>query len=237
MSASTSKAWRGLGMEGPIAGWYARNLGKDVTPYRRLAVRIAAELPPNAEILDLACGPGYLAIAFATLGRFQVTGLDISNSFLRIAAQKAREAGATMELSKGDAAAMPFPEARFDAIVCRAAFKNFSRPAAALNEIYRVLKPGGFAAIIDLDPKASPYAIDNEVDAMPIGSINKTITRATFKHMLLKRAHSADKLTALATASDFGGGEIRREGISLELWLRKPPARMPPAEQAAPPPP
>ncbi len=222
MSASTSKAWRGLGMEGPIAGWYARNVGKDVTPYRRLASRIGAELPPHADILDLACGPGYLAIAFAALGRFHVIGLDISDSFLRIAAEKAQEAGATLALRKGDAAAMPFPAARFDAVVCRAAFKNFSRPDAALNEIYRVLKPGGFAAIIDLDPDAPSHAIRDEVEAMRLGPINKAITRATFKHMLLRRAHSADKLAALAGASDFGGSEIRREGISLELWLRKP---------------
>ena len=222
MSASETKPYRGLSMEGPIAGWYARNVGKDLAPYRELAKRIARDLPPGADILDLACGPGYLAIAFAALGRYRVTGLDISDRFIRIASTKAQEAGVAVTLRKGNAADMPFAEKRFDAILCRAAFKNFAQPDVALNEIYRVLKPGGFAVIVDLDPNASPQAIRDAVNAMPIGAINRTITHLTFKHMLLKRARSAGALTALAAASRFGGGEIRREGISLELWLRKP---------------
>src|SRR5262249_31630227 len=156
--------------------------------------------PPGAKVLDLACGPGYLAIAFAQLNRFDVTGLDVSDSFLRIAGSKAREAGVALTLRKGDAAAMPFPAGSFDAIVCRAAFKNFSRPDAALDDIHRVLRPGGFAVIVDLDPDVSPQAIREAVEAMPIGAINKAITRFTFKHMLVKRAHSAETLTGLAAA-------------------------------------
>jgi ubiquinone/menaquinone biosynthesis C-methylase UbiE len=222
MSASETKPYRGLSMEGPIAGWYARNVGKDLAPYQQLAERIARELPLGADILDLACGPGYLAIAFAALGRYRVTGLDISDSFIRIARAKAQEAGVSLKLRKGNAADMPFAETCFDAVLCRAAFKNFSRPGVALNEIYRVLKPGGFAVILDLDPDASPQAIRDAFNAMPIGAINKTITHLTFKHMLLRRARSASALTALAAASRFGSGKIQREGISLELCLRKP---------------
>ncbi len=222
MDASQAKPYRGLSMEGPIASWYARNVGRDQAPYRELAVKIARDLPAGAHVLDLACGPGYLAIAFAQLGRYRVSGLDISESFIRIASTKAREAGANITLRKGEAAAMPFPDASFDAIVCRAAFKNFTRPGAALDDIYRVLRPGGFAVIVDLDPQASPQAIRKLVDAMPLDAVNKAITRLTFRHMLLKRAHSAETLASLAGASRFGSGEIRRDGVSLELWLRKP---------------
>jgi ubiquinone/menaquinone biosynthesis C-methylase UbiE len=206
MTASQAKPYRGLSMEGPIAGWYARNVGKDQAPYRELAAKIAQELPANADVLDLACGPGYLAIAFARLGRLRVTGLDISDSFIRIASAKAREAVVALALRKGDAAAMPFPDASFDAIVCRAAFKNFTRPGAALDEIHRTLKPGGFAVIADLGPQASPEAISAMVDAMPTGAANRMLTRFIFKHMLLKRAHSAEVLKQLAAAKPVRWG-------------------------------
>jgi ubiquinone/menaquinone biosynthesis C-methylase UbiE len=222
MNASHAKPYLGLSMEGPIASWYAKNTGRDLTPYRRTAENIARQLQPGAEILDLACGPGYLGIAFAKLGAYRVTGLDISDSFIQIAAKQAKEAGVPLQLHKGDAGAMPFPEARFDAVVCRAAFKNFSAPEKALAEIHRTLKPGGFAVIIDLDPDASPQAIREEVDAMPMGAVNRAVTRFIFKHMLLKRAHRVEKLADLAQASPFGRADIRRDGISLEVWLRKP---------------
>ena len=221
MTASQAKPYRGLSMEGPIAAWYASNTGKDRTPYIRTAERMARQLHPNAEVLDLACGPGYLAIALAKLGRFRLTGLDVSASFLRIAAREANAANVPLSLQKGDAAAMPFADASFDAVMCRAAFKNFSQPARAIAEMYRVLRPSGFALIIDLDPDASAQAIRQEVDAMPLNAINRALTRFTFKHMLVKRAHSREKLAAMAEASPFGAAEIRQDGVGLETWLRK----------------
>lgn len=51
---------------------------------------------------------------------------------------------------------MPFSQETFDLIVCRAAFKNFSRQSDAIDEIYRVLKPGGNAIIIDLETDEAP---------------------------------------------------------------------------------
>jgi ubiquinone/menaquinone biosynthesis C-methylase UbiE len=223
MNATTpAKPYLGLSMEGPFASWYAKNTGRDLTPHRRAAETIARQLPLGSEVLDLACGPGYLAVALAKLGVYRVTGLDISDSFMRIAAKNAAEAGVSVALHKGNASAMPFPGASFDALVCRAAFKNFSAPEKALSEMHRVLKPGGFAVIMDLDPKAPPEAVRAEVDAMPMSPINRALTRLIFKHMLLKRAHPASVLKTMAEASPFGRAEFRRNGISLEVWLRKP---------------
>lgn len=56
---------------------------------------------------------------------------------------------------QGNASAMPFADNTFDLIFCRAAFKNFSQPVEAMNEMYRVLKPGARALIIDLRKDAS----------------------------------------------------------------------------------
>src|ERR1700722_19856862 len=140
------KGYRGVGMEGPIAAWYAKNTAKDLSRFTTVARAVATRVPPGGRVLEIAPGPGFCAIAIAKSGRYSVTGLDISESFVRIARENAGAAGVAVDFRHGNASAMPFPDASFDFIVCSAAFKNFSDPVGALNEIYRVLAPGGHAA-------------------------------------------------------------------------------------------
>src|SRR5271155_3464553 len=148
--ASAAKAYKGLGMEGWIARWYAANTGKDLSDFTAQARKLAASLAPGAAVLEVAPGPGYFAIELARAGNFRVTGLDISATFIDLARRSAAAAGVETDFRRGDAAQMPFESNTFDAIFCRAAFKNFSEPVAALKEIRRVLKPGATALIIDL---------------------------------------------------------------------------------------
>src|SRR5690349_3621477 len=136
-SARPDKGYKGLGMEGAVARWYAKNTGRNLAPFRDAAQRLHARLPRGAQVLESAPGPGYLAIELAKLGNCQVTGLDISRSFVEIATHNATEAGVPVQFRQGDAAAMPLGDGLFDMVVCRAAFKNFSRPVEALNEMYR----------------------------------------------------------------------------------------------------
>src|SRR5262245_48628922 len=89
-----TKPYRGMAMEGVIASWYARTTARDIAEFEHLARRIAGELPRGARVLEIAPGPGYLAVALARLG-VDVTGLDISASFVRIATGNARAAGVT----------------------------------------------------------------------------------------------------------------------------------------------
>ena len=92
--------------------------------------------------LEVAPGPGYLAVEMARTGRVLVTGLDVSRTFVQIAEQNAREAGVSVDFRQGDAAAMPFADDSFDLVVCQAAFKNFTLPQTAIAEMHRVLRPG-----------------------------------------------------------------------------------------------
>jgi ubiquinone/menaquinone biosynthesis C-methylase UbiE len=156
-----TKPHKGVGMEGFVASWYARQTARDLDEFQSLARRIAAHLNPGSRVLEIAPGPGYLAIELAKLTDGQVTGLDISRSFVHMAAENAREAGVRVDFEHGDAADLPFPDVQFDFIVCRAAFKNFSRPLVALNEMHRVLKPGGAALIIDLRKDFSRRAVND----------------------------------------------------------------------------
>ena len=122
------KPYVGMGMEGMIARWYARNTGKRLGEFRKLAVAIAAQVAAGASILEVAPGPGYLAIELAKLGVGRVVGLDVSKTFVSMAAENASKAGVTVSFLHGNASAMPLESAAFDFIVCRAAFKNFSEP-------------------------------------------------------------------------------------------------------------
>src|SRR6266496_4397721 len=144
------KPYKGLAMEGAIATWYTNNTGRDLSRFIKVARTVASRVAMGGAVLEVAPGPGFTAIELARIGRQRVTGLDISESFVRIAREHAHSAGVSVDFHHGNASAMPFPDAAFDFVVCSAAFKIFSDPIGALNEFHRVLKPGGQASIFDL---------------------------------------------------------------------------------------
>ena len=152
-------------MEGFSARQYAKLRGTEpqLASYRRQAALLTEDLVEGASILEVAPGPGYLAVEIARLGRYHVTGLDISRTFVGLATELAHQAGVRAHFQHGDATAMPFPPDAFDLIICQAAFKNFARPVTALDEMHRVLRPGGHAVIQDMSGQSSNAAIAREV--------------------------------------------------------------------------
>jgi ubiquinone/menaquinone biosynthesis C-methylase UbiE len=216
-----AKAYKGMGMEGGIAEWYAKITRKDLDEVRILARRIAAGLSDGNSILETAPGPGYLAIELAKLGNFKVTGLDISKTFVKIAGKNAAEAGVGVDFRHGDAAHMPFAEQTFDQIVCRAAFKNFSQPALALNEMWRVLRPGGQALVIDLRKDTPLESIDAYISRMNTGKMNSFMMRWTFRLLLLRRAYTREDFQRFIAQSGFRSSEIREKALGFEVVLVK----------------
>ncbi len=103
----------------------------------------------------------------------------------------------------------------------RAAFKNFTDPLGALNEIHRVLIPGGKASVFDLRKEASAAEIAAEVADMNLSPLNAMLTKLVFRTMLLKRAYTATAVARLVSESRFREGEIVRDGIGFELRLAK----------------
>ncbi len=219
------KPYKGLPMEGPIASWYTKNVGRNLTRFVEGAQAVANRVPPGGRVLEVAPGPGFLAIELAKTGRYRVTGLDISESFVRIAQDNARKAGVAVDFRHGDASAMPFPDASFDFVVCTAAFKNFSDPLGALNEIHRVLAPGGEASIYDLRKDASLDEIARGVRRMQLSPINALLTRFIFRFGLLRSAYTREALEQLVAQSRFETGRFETDGIGFELRLAKQGAR------------
>lgn len=224
MEATETRRWRlkGPEMEGPVARWYARVRGSrsQIDAYRIQAAQLVSGLPPGASVLEVAPGPGYLAIELARHGQVHVTGLDISRTFVQIAGDNARRAGVAVDFRQGDAARMPFDAESFDLVVCQAAFKNFTLPRSALAEMHRVLRTGGTAVIQDMSRDASHADIAAEVDAMGLGRLSSFTTKATLE-ALRNRAYSAAQFERLAAESPFRRCEIKKEGIGLEVRLTK----------------
>jgi ubiquinone/menaquinone biosynthesis C-methylase UbiE len=214
-----TKAYKGMGMEGGIARWYAKVTRKDYAEFQKLAARLAEGLPPGSSVLEVAPGPGYFSIELAKFGRYSVTGLDISETFVGIARKNAAEAGVQIDFRQGNASAMPFEDATFDLIVCRAAFKNFSEPVKALAEMRRVLKPGGRAIVIDLRRDTPKQEIDAHVDNMHVGAVNAAFIKLTFRAMLLKRAYTREEFQKFIADSGFTSYFIRDENVGFEITL------------------
>jgi ubiquinone/menaquinone biosynthesis C-methylase UbiE len=212
-------------MEGGVARRYAdqRRSGNQMEAYRRQAHELTAGLSDGAEVLEVAPGPGYLAIEMARTGRFRVTGLDVSRTFVEIASRNARESGVDVEFRLGDAADIPFDAESFDLVISQAAFKNFSQPARALDEFHRVLRAGGTAIIQDMSRDASRADIAEEVNGMDLGRASAFMTKAILAR-LRRRAYSPLQFDQLVADSAFRTCRIDTGGISLEVRMKKQPA-------------
>ena len=215
-----TKAYKGMAMEGAIARWYNRNT-REGREFDALAQRICRIIAPGSNVLEVAPGPGYLAIEIARRGNYRVAGVEISKTFVEIEKANAQAAGVTIDFRRGDAADLPFADATFDLVVCVAAFKNFSRPAKALAEMQRVLAPGGKALVIDLRHDASRAAINREVDGMGLNGLNAALTKLTFSAFLLRNAYTEEQMQAFLRDAHISNARIETSGIVFEVWLEK----------------
>lgn len=93
-------------------------------------------------LLDVGCGGGILAEAFAGMG-MQVTGVDPSASSIETARRHARKTGAIIDYQVGSGERLPFADASFDYVSCCDVLEHVQDVDAVLAEISRVLKPGG----------------------------------------------------------------------------------------------
>ena len=106
-------------------------------------IREAAALTQQMRVLDLACGPGIVSEALA-YDAGEVIAYDITPTMLTRTRQRCTEAGLTnVHCSLGQAEALPFDDATFDAVVNRSALHHFPHPASVIAEMARVTRAGG----------------------------------------------------------------------------------------------
>ncbi|MFI9847244.1 class I SAM-dependent methyltransferase [Nonomuraea sp. NPDC051941] len=217
----TDKGYKGVGMEGAIARWYAASNDRSPDRFSDQVERVRELAEPGSEVLEVAPGPGNLSIALAATGDYTVTGLDISQTFVEIARAKAAEAGVRVDFRRGNASAMPFEDGSFDFVVCCAAFKNFSDPVGALHEMHRVLRPGGHALVIDLRRDVSKEAVDADVARMGMSGLSRLFTKFALRSFLPRRAYTKPEFEDFIARTRFRTYGIHTSPLALDIELRK----------------
>lgn len=129
--------------------WFATPHGQYVYRYEREAIFDLLNIKPGAYTLDIGCGTGIYTDELCQAGA-RVVGVDISPEMLAIAAEKNKQHGDNVSFDVADAAALPFDDNSFDLVTSISAMEFYEKPRESLQEMYRVLKPGGHMLVATL---------------------------------------------------------------------------------------
>ena len=118
--------------------------------WRKKAIKELTSLKPK-KILDIATGTGDLAMAALALNPSEIVGIDISDEMLLYANQKVKKAGKDniIRFEKGDSEHLRYPDHTFDAAMVAFGVRNFENVQQGINEIYRILAPGGKVVVLE----------------------------------------------------------------------------------------
>jgi ubiquinone/menaquinone biosynthesis C-methylase UbiE len=192
--------------------------GKD--HYQSIAHDIVAHVR-RGKLLDVGTGPGRLLEEIAKESRgFELHGLDISAAMVERAR---RRLGSKMEVVCAPSTAMPYANGAFDMVVCSGSFYQWDTPILGLNEIYRVLKPGGIALLYESDRDFDEAELRDAIDKKLKDS--GRIRRQIGKWLLLKQhgmTYTRAEFKEIMSKSQFAGAfEIEPLVIAgLPGWLR-----------------
>jgi SAM-dependent methyltransferase len=170
-------------------------------------------------ILDIGTGPGWLLVAMRrSLSQLELAGVDISPAMVATAKENMKKAGydAVIDLKVAAAEALPFPDVSFNAVVSTGSLHHWKNPLAALNEVHRVLKAGGYALVYDLVRKLPPTVA--EAARHEFGSLR---TRMLWLHSFEEPFYSPQDMEALVPATSFQRGQTRFVGALCCLVLQK----------------
>jgi ubiquinone/menaquinone biosynthesis C-methylase UbiE len=200
-----------------------------IMPHMRLlrwfVARRAVRMAHTGEAVDLGCGPGHLAVKLAQLATgLRVTGLDLSDEMLAQAEGRARQAGLGDRVSfrQGDVAQIPFPDGSLDLVVSTLSLHHWRDPVAVLDEIARVLRPGGAYLIFDLRRDlAAPFYLSlwfatTYVVPLALQRVNEPLSSRDASYTPQEAAHLVEQSGLAASAALTTGGWRIAAG---PLWL------------------
>lgn len=212
------KRFKDLGIESAQAKAYDKLTRiHRMSEMKMQAKEIAKHIKDGDSVLEIAPGAGYLSIELSKLGKYQITGMDISQDLVDICTENAKQAGANINFVQGNVSSMPFADNTFSFIVCVLAFKNFKEPVKALEEMYRVLKPGGTALIMDLNKQASMKATKRVAENMGLRGFKACIAGAIQRSL----AYSRNELEAFISQTKFKDLEIKDTDMGFSIFLKK----------------
>jgi SAM-dependent methyltransferase len=164
--------------------------------YKRWVDALGAVLPdPPSDILDVATGTGYVALAAASLGH-RVTAIDLSPPMLDELRVHAADRGLTVDARLGDAVAPDFPPSRFDAMTSRHLLWTLREPHTAMANWRALLRPGGWLVAVD-----GFWFSEEEGDVPPLFAEQYTPT--TRDELPFMHLHGPEPILEMLTAVGF----------------------------------
>jgi SAM-dependent methyltransferase len=186
LAADDDKACCAAVYEHPAVRWL---LGDELHPGGEATTRRALELiepQPGARLLDVASGRGASAQLAARDFGCLVTGLEYGRDAVRGARQAVDAAGlgGRIGFTVGDAEAMPFADGEFDAVLCECSLCTFPDKRRAMDEMRRVLSPGGRLALADVvvDRSRLPAELDGALAV--IACVGEALSRRGYEALL-----------------------------------------------------
>jgi ubiquinone/menaquinone biosynthesis C-methylase UbiE len=178
-----------------------------------------AEAGPEDTVLDVACGPGLLACAFAPAVR-HVTGVDVTPAMLAQARALQQTKGiANVDWDLAEVPPLPYADGRFSIVTCRFAFHHMLHPLGVLAEMRRVCAPGGRVVVADVTPDPSHELAFNaaeklrdpsHVRAMPVEELLALFDRAALRVTRREELRLDNELEDLLTRSFPEPGDAER---------------------------
>ena len=178
-----------------------------------------AEAGPEDTSLDVACGPGLLACAFARMVLY-ATGIDMTPAMLEQARKAQQEQGlANVSWQQGDVTRLPYPDAHFSIVSSRFVFHHLEDPLVVIKEMNRVCKPGGRVVVADMAPapeKADALNAEerlrdpSHVRAMPEAELRGLFTQAGLPEPLVGHYSVECELEDLLSRSFPNPGDDER---------------------------
>ncbi len=181
--------------------------------------RIADQFPFEGDFLDIGCGPGQLAAALHRLRPdARVVGMDLDP----VQVKRAQRNHPDVDYRVGDSGDLPFGDASMDRIIATESFHHWAEPEKALEEMHRVLRPGGQFWIVEGagDQTRDEY---RAWTGRPVWPGMLTVARIVFTLHGYTTARLEDVVLPLVDASPFGGAEVDRvDGWWMVRMTREP---------------
>jgi SAM-dependent methyltransferase len=172
------------------------------------ALRLATQFSgcgADDTVLDVACGPGILACAFARVAR-HVTGIDLTPAMLDRARLLQAEQGLTnVTWRQGNVLPLPFDDGAFTLVVSRFAFHHLLDPGAALAEMRRVCARGGTVMVIDSAPAPDKAAAFNRAELLRDPSHTRALPLAEHRALFTRAGFAAPRETFYRLQTDLEG--------------------------------
>lgn len=126
--------------------------------WRRKAVKHIVSRKPQ-RVLDIACGTGDFTIALAQAGVPELLGVDISEGMLEVGRRKVADLGLNIEMRVDDSEQLSLADNSVDAVSIAFGVRNFEHLQQGLNEMHRVIRPGGEVCVVELSVPQNPILL------------------------------------------------------------------------------